>query len=478
MEFNSIGFIILIAGLFLIYWNIGQQYRRVLLFIFSVAFYLSFDYRFLPVLVVTVLLTWYLAGILEEKKSKWMFAGSILLVLTPLLLFKYFNFASETIAGIAGFFMLHLDPRFIKLALPIGISFYTFSIISYLADVYTGKMKAEQNLGVVALFVVYFPKLVSGPIVRAEDFFLQIQEEKQFDYDKITYGLKRLTWGAFKKFVAADTLALGVNAVYGDGNLASYKGLVLLIVSFMYTIQIYCDFSGYTDVVLGISGLFGIDLVENFKTPYFSKSMKEFWGRWHISLSSWLRDYIYIPLGGKRCSRLRQAVNLMAVFLASGIWHGANWTFVVWGALHGLAQIVEKWCGWDRPGDKKNRITAFQRICVTFLMVNFLWIFFRAESFSDVFYIFSNMFAGIGNPYSYISEFIGHLQITPGGILILLTEAAGVMVYDYCSMKRDLLLEIRRLPAWFRYGIYGGMIVLILCLYPKESVGNFIYVQF
>lgn len=476
MEFNSIGFVVLVTILFFIYWNIADRYRSMILIGFSILFYLSFDYRFLPVLIITVLLTYYLGIVLEDGKRKWLYRTGIVMVLIPLLFFKYFNFVSGSITSILNTVSLKLDPVFVKLAMPIGISFYTFSIISYLTDVYTGKRKAERSLCNTALLVAYFPKLVSGPIVRSEEFFEQLRMKKSFDYDRITYGLKRLAWGAFKKFAVADTLALGVNAVYGD--LGNYSGMVLLIVSFMYTLQIYCDFSGYTDLVLGISGLFGIDLVDNFKSPYFSKSIKEFWGRWHISLSSWLKDYIYIPLGGSRCGRLRQARNLLVTFLVSGIWHGASWTFVVWGGLHGLAQISERWFGTKQGNKQETAAVTAGRIAVTFLIVNFLWIFFRAGSFEDVFYIFSHMFAGIGSPFAYVREFIGHLQITPGGILILFAEALGVMIYDYCSLTWDPLLEIKRLPAWLRWGIYAGMIVLILCLYPKESVGSFIYVQF
>jgi D-alanyl-lipoteichoic acid acyltransferase DltB (MBOAT superfamily) len=246
-----------------------------------------------------------------------------------LFIFKYFNFVSESFSQICRLLSIPIHSVTLKLILPVGISFYTFQTLSYVIDVYKGKVKAEHHFGKYAAFITFFPQLVAGPIERTENLLHQINEKHFFDYEQAAYGMKLMAWGFFKKLVIADNLAVFVDLIYG--NVSSYQGFSLILATVFFSIQIYCDFSGYSDIAIGTARLFGIELMTNFRSPYFSGTVKEFWSRWHISLSTWFRDYIYIPLGGNRKGRIRQYTNLMITFFASGAWHGANWTFLMWG---------------------------------------------------------------------------------------------------------------------------------------------------
>lgn len=302
----------------------------------------------------------YSAGLILEKCNnpkykKKILIGSIIGCLLVLFFFKYFNFTSRTISAVLSKFAIQLQPITLNLLLPVGISFYTFQVISYIIDVYKKNIKAESNFGIYATFVSFFPQLVAGPIERTSNLLPQIKKQHKFDEELALSGAKLMLWGYFKKLVIADNVAQYVDLVYE--NLANYKGFDLLLATFFFTIQIYCDFSGYSDIAIGTARLFGINLTINFKSPYLSSSIKEFWSRWHISLSTWFRDYIYIPLGGNRCSKVKQIFNLLVTFLVSGLWHGANWTFVIWGGIHGLAQVIENILAkWLIPFRKKGGV--------------------------------------------------------------------------------------------------------------------------
>ena len=338
MLFNSLSYAIFLPLVFIIYWLLPNKYRWILLLIASYYFYMSWNAKYVFLIFITTF-TSYLCAILTEKNrehKKLILTITLIVCLGILFVFKYFNFFFESINYLLG---NKLHSISLNLLLPVGISFYTFQTLSYCIDVYRGDIKAEKHFGYYATFVSFFPQLVAGPIERPDNLLPQLRKEKEFDYNKAVYGLKLMTVGFFKKIVVADNLAYYVDMVYND--LSYYQGFALVLAAFFFTIQIYCDFSGYSDIAKGSAKLLNIDLMDNFKTPYFSTTIKEFWSRWHISLSSWFKDYVYIPLGGNRCSKLRHYFNLLATFLVSGLWHGANITFVIWGGIHGLLQILE-----------------------------------------------------------------------------------------------------------------------------------------
>jgi D-alanyl-lipoteichoic acid acyltransferase DltB (MBOAT superfamily) len=365
-----------------------------------------------------------------------------------------------------------------EILLPVGISFYTFQILSYTIDVFRGKQNPEHHFGKFALFVAFFPKLVAGPIERSNRLFPQFNLVQRIDYDRIVSGLRLMTWGFFVKLVIADRLADTVNLVYN--NPRDYQGIPLIIATFFFAIQIYCDFSGYSYIAIGAAKILGFDLMENFRRPYFAKSFSEFWSRWHISLSTWFRDYLYIPLGGNRVKVGRWFANLMIVFLISGLWHGANWTFVVWGALHGgylVATIITGFI-FDRrtPGPdrirKCGRIISVLQILLTFSLVLFAWIFFRANSISDAFYIAGHLFRGIQLQSGY--------GLNLGGAYEMAIIAVGLLTLFIV----DLLIErgytwelVSRRPVYVRWLIYYALIFSIILL-GKFQVTEFIYSQF
>lgn len=306
----------------------------------------------------------------------------------------------------------------------------------------------------------------------------QIKAKHTFDYDQAMYGVRLMIWGYFKKMVVADTLAVYVDMVFED--LTHYKGFSLVLVSLFFTIQIYGDFSGYSDIARGTAKLLGIELMENFKSPYFSKSLKEFWSRWHISLSTWFRDYIYIPLGGNRVSKVRYNLNLMITFLASGLWHGANWTFVIWGGIHGAGQVVENIFFRGKKGENSNSYFGHVlKMIFVFLFVSFAWIFFRSQSLHDACYIISHLFAGIGQPITYLHD--GFLNIGIGKVRFLvyiLFLFLPLAVFDAFSLRKDLILEFSKKKTLFRWLITYGFVIMCILFMPILEKSEFIYFQF
>lgn len=330
MLYNSVAFAVFLPIVFLIYWAIPHKFRWVLLLVASYYFYMSWDPKYVFLILMTTAISYFAAIGLEKagsRKKKWIMTIAAVVCLGVLFFFKYFNFFSQSVIGFLNLFSLKLSPLTLKVILPVGISFYTFQTLSYVIDVYRGNVKAEHHFGYYAAFISFFPQLVAGPIERVNSLLPQIKAEHKFDYEKASYGIKMMIWGYFKKLVIADTLSQYVSVVYD--NPRQYQGFSLVIATLFFAFQIYCDFSGYSDIAIGTAKLLGIDLTTNFKSPYFSQSVKEFWSRWHISLSTWFRDYVYIPLGGNRVGKIRHSLNLIITFLVSGLWHGANWTYVV-----------------------------------------------------------------------------------------------------------------------------------------------------
>lgn len=411
MNFNSLAFLIYFPVVTVLYFLLPQRWRWAWLLAASYYFYMSWD----PALVFLILFTTaisYWAGIrIEQTEDKAKRKGYLLVTLVSslgvLFFFKYFNFLSTSVTGLLRAFTLDVDDLVLDLILPVGISFYTFQTLSYVIDVYHGTIAAERHFGYYALFVSFFPQLVAGPIERPENLLPQLHEEHRFNRDDFHVGVKRIVCGFFKKVVVADGLAGFVNAVYNDNPSASAPAIILA--TFMFTFQVYCDFSGYTDIAVGCGRIMGIRLMQNFRLPFQSRSIHEFWERWHISLTSWFRDYVFYPIAtnkklsrkardlGKRtgrrrlCAMIPQCLALFITFLLSGLWHGAAWTFVLWGAIHGVYQVIERLTDrsrkdlWKRLNvNTDGRGFALWQMTATFLLCNFALIFFRANSVADL----------------------------------------------------------------------------------------------
>ena len=471
MLFNSLGFAVFMPVVFVLHWLLPHKYRWALLLISSCYFYMSWNPNYI-VLILSATVVSYLAGILLEKTEqpglrKAILVSAVGICLSLLFFFKYFNFFSDSVVRLLGLFSIRLHPVTLKVLLPVGISFYTFQTLSYVIDVYRGKVKPEHHFGIYATFVSFFPQLVAGPIERTENLLPQISREKTFRYDQAAYGLKLMAWGFFKKLAIADVLGPLADQAYA--NLAGCSTLDLLAAVLCFALQIYCDFSGYSDIAIGSAKLLGIDLMTNFRSPYFAKSIREFWSRWHISLSTWFRDYVYIPLGGSRRGKGKTCRNLLITFLVSGLWHGASWTFVVWGGLHGLAQVLEKLLSKG-----KQRLPALRCLGV-FLFCCITWVFFRAESFSDAFCLLSELGRGLAGNGCWQFRV---LQID----LPLLAQAAVSVallgIFDYCSLKTDVIGWVSRRSPVVKWSIYLLLIWLILCFMPVTGSSEFVYFQF
>ncbi len=477
MGFNSIAFFVFLPIVFLLYWLIPHKYRWGLLLVASYYFYMSWNAKYVVLILFTTTVSYITAVILERvdgTKKKAVLSLGIICCLGVLFFFKYFNFFSLNMVELLGAFSIPMNPILIHYALPVGISFYTFQTLSYMIDVYRGTVKAERHFGFYATYISFFPQLVAGPIERIDRLLPQIKSKKEFNYDKALYGLEIMIWGFFKKIVVADSLANYVDAVYGS--LRKYTGIDLVIAVIFFTVQIYCDFSGYSDIAIGTAKLLGVDLMENFKSPYFAASLKEFWSEWHISLSTWFRDYVYIPLGGNRCSRLRHNLNLLVTFLISGLWHGANWTYVVWGGIHGLAQVLENI--FDKPLKyiRSRAAGKWISILVVFIFCNIAWIFFRADSIADAFYVLQHMLDGVTNTTVYFNNAIG---LKGRDLLIILILIVLIFIFDFLSLKKNIIMEGKKYPKFVRAFVNWGLITAIcVCAISNVSANQFVYFQF
>lgn len=410
----------------------------------------------------------------KEKRRKFLYI-SILSNLGILFFFKYFNFFSESVAGLTAMMGMDYSTPLFEVILPVGISFYTFQTLSYSVDIYHGKISPEKHLGRFALFVSFFPQLVAGPIERSGNLLPQFREEKQFDYHRVASGMRLAAWGLFKKVVIADRLAVFVNMVYNSPD--DFQGLSIILATFFFALQIYCDFSGYSDIAIGIARMMGFDLMKNFERPYFSTSIGEFWRRWHISLSTWFRDYVYIPLGGNRVVKWRWHYNLFLTFLISGLWHGANWTFVIWGALHGVYLIIEN---ISTAAFKQNDIKSpfplwlknSLQMAATFILVCFAWIFFRANSLGDAVELISKMFIWIPGELAWMSSPEHSYN------LFLAFVAIGMLILVQIFQEFQAVgTWIPQQPSLVRWGIYI-LLVSIILNFGEFDQQQFIYFQF
>jgi D-alanyl-lipoteichoic acid acyltransferase DltB (MBOAT superfamily) len=479
MLFNSLEFAIFFpvvaAGFFLL----AHRWRVQWLLAASCVFYMAFIPSYILILLVTILID-YFAGIYIEnvqgRKKTALLWVSILSTCTVLFIFKYFDFFTGSFVGLAQLFGWHLSRPVMSIILPIGLSFHTFQSLSYVIEVYWERQRAEHNFIVYATYVMFFPQLVAGPIERPQNLLHQFREHHDFDYGNATGGLKRMAWGFFKKLVVADRLSLYVNDVYTAPR--HFNGLQLTIATLFFAYQIYCDFSGYSDIAIGAAQVLGFKLMENFRTPYYSLSMGEFWRRWHISLSTWFKDYVYIPLGGNRVSKNRHILNLLITFGVSGLWHGANWTFVCWGVLNG-AYLVAGWLTKDwrdrffrTVGLDEGTIARKGIMLVSTLVLTCIaWIVFRARNMNDAVYVFTHLASGWNFHEIGTEQFL--MRQMPVALIAVITLEVGQLLHAKTSV-RSLLGNV---PLVVRWGLYAGfvMAVVMFGIYQKAQ---FIYFQF
>jgi D-alanyl-lipoteichoic acid acyltransferase DltB (MBOAT superfamily) len=475
MLFNSLAFAVFLPIVFILYWVMPHKFRWILLLVASYYFYMSWNAKYVFLILFTTVISYNSAIFLEKQENKKMkkliLTGTAILCLGVLFVFKYFNFVSESITKIIGMFSINLNPITLNLLLPVGISFYTFQTLSYVVDVYRGDVKAERHFGYYAVFISFFPQLVAGPIERTRNLLPQIKKEHKFDYGQATYGLKLMAWGYLKKLAIADVLSQYVDKAYSSLNTCT--GFDLLVAVFFFTIQIYCDFSGYSDIAIGTAKLLGINLMKNFNSPYFSTSIKEFWNRWHISLSTWFKDYVYIPLGGNRCSKAKRDRNLLITFLTSGLWHGASWTYVIWGAVHGLAQLIENHLNIKM----KSKVQKIISWVVVFVFCNIAWVFFRAESFSAALTVLYRIIIAFTDISLLTNTTLG---LSKKRFVVILLLIGVLAIYDFMSLKYDVIEKISEKKIVLRWIVYLMLVVGTFFVYVTMGVSNasFVYFQF
>ncbi len=474
MLFNSIEFAVFLPVVFTAYWILPKKYQWVVLLISSYWFYMSWKIEYVMLILATTAVSFFAAIMMQNKQGqvkKLILFAAAAISIGILFFFKYFDFFNRSICDIIGLFTVRPDPFVLKLILPVGISFYTFQTISYVIDVYRGTSKAELHFGKYAAFISFFPQLVAGPIERTNNLMPQINKKHSFDYAKAIYGLKLMAWGYFKKLALADVMGVYTRAIFN--NPQYYRGFSLVLAAVMFTIQIYCDFSGYSDIAIGTAKLFGIDLMCNFKSPYFSQSIREFWGRWHISLSTWFRDYVYIPLGGSRCSKLRHSVNLMVTFLVSGLWHGANTTYILWGGIHGLGQVIENYLLPKKSASKG--LLRWFRVTLVFGFCTLALVFFASKSVHDAVYIISHLFDGISDFSGYIEKGFSIFDNYDAGLILSLIL---LFAYDYYSLKGDVISAISSRGKVIRWTVYVVFLLWIYFNVVPDNNSVFIYFQF
>ena len=489
MIFNSVGYLIFLPIVLLIYFIVPNKIKWIVLLTASYYFYMSWNPKYILLLLFFTVFNYLMALMIEKckknKQKKMILIICITINLTILFIFKYYNFFIENLNLLLSELGVNGGNKLINIILPMGISFYTFQTMSYVIDVYKNKIRAEKRIGIFALFVSFFPQLVAGPIERTDNLLPQFYEKKTFNYIDVTIGLKLMLWGFFKKIVIADRIAVIANTVYN--NPYNYSGLPLIIATIAFGIQIYCDFSGYSDIAIGTARIMGFKLVQNFNRPYFSKSISEFWRRWHISLSSWFRDYIYIPLGGNRKGQVRAYANLFITFLISGLWHGANWTFVIWGALHGLYLVIGKITKPIRKKvinklniNTKSLIFKVLSIFTTNCFVMFAWIFFRANSIDDAMYIVKNLFVNFQLTLNLrnIIATLFNLGLNNVDTIVIVLSLIILLIVSLIERKGSWVYLIQKKPLIFRFSIYYILIIYVIFFMFYIGNSQFIYFQF
>lgn len=480
MLFNSLEFMIYLPIVFLLYWFLGGKNRQQNLFLIiaSYVFYGWWDWRFLILIIATSLFSYttgLLVGHYEGRRLLQQIWSTINIItnLGILCIFKYYNFFVENLDLMFGVLGLHLDWVTLKIILPVGISFYTFQALSYTIDVYRGDIKPTRDIVAFFAYISFFPQLVAGPIERAKDLLPQFQKKRLFENRKAVDGLRQMLWGFFKKLVIADNCAFAVNSCWDA--YAQLPGFTILFMGFLFTFQIYCDFSGYSDIAIGCARLFGVNLKRNFDYPYFSRNISEFWRKWHISLMTWFRDYIYFPLGGSRCTKWKVVRNTMIVFFLSGLWHGANWTYIMWGLYHAclisiliIFSISTKEGKSIGSGRLLPTIKESLQMIVTYLLVVFGWIIFRAENMTQCIGVLRAIFT---NPFFKVNQVYGGICI----IHIFL-----MLIIEWLQRNKQHALQFPDKGLFlyrpFRWIVYVSMYVYIITSTGQSQ--TFLYFQF
>ena len=498
MLFNSIDFLIFLPIVLVIYYIIPMKYKHIWLLISSYYFYMCWNAKYVLLIFVSTVIT-YLSGILIDKVEKtWpdvndigkykklILALSFVSNLGILFYFKYINFTLDIVTRILSKVNISMNVPVFDVILPVGISFYTFQALSYSVDVYRGEVAPEHDFFRYALFVSFFPQLVAGPIERSKNLLTQLREPRKFDFGYAFDGILLMLWGFFLKIVLADRIAIFVDTVYGDCE--HYQGIYLIVATVLFAVQIYCDFSGYSSIAMGTAKLLGIELMDNFNAPYLSTSVADFWRRWHISLTSWFKDYLYIPLGGSKKGILRKYLNKMIVFMLSGLWHGAQLTFVVWGAINGLYQVIgeilmpirEKVS--DALGvNRDSEGFCVLRAIVTFAMIDFTWIFFRADSLGRAVYIIKSIF-NTENIWTLFDGSLYNCGLDEKNFRFMLIAVIVLLVADFLKRKGIMVREIiLRQDGYIKCLVVSFSILLIMVFGkygPAYDAVNFIYFQF
>lgn len=494
MLFNSLEFLIFFPIVVLVYFCVPQKVRWLWLLAASYYFYMSWNPQYALLIAASTVATWLSALVMERvggarNKRRWALWSCIIFNLAILFFFKYYAFAAGNIEALGRLVGLELHVPTFDVLLPVGISFYTFQALGYVIDVYRGELPAERNLLRYALFISFFPQLVAGPIERSKNLMHQIHEPHYFDPKRVRDGLLLMGWGFFEKLVLADRIALLVTKVYD--NPAAHTGVEIVLATVLFAFQIYCDFAGYSDIAIGAARVMGFTLMKNFKHPYSAVTVSDFWRRWHISLTTWFRDYVYIPLGGSRCAKWKHYRNILITFTVSGLWHGAQWSFVAWGALNGLYQVVGSLTAPFRKGMEARLkwkpdgvLRRWWKRLVTFALVDFAWLFFRASSFlTGVGMIRQTVtnpgLAALKRPLAMIT--VDNLGMGRKDFAVLLVALVVLAVVDTLRQQVDLKAVLDRRNIVVRYAVYYGIIfaILIFGVYgPEFNAASFIYFQF
>lgn len=467
MLFNSLHFLVFFPIVCIVYFLLPSlRWRNLFLLGASYYFYMNWEPVYALLLFSSTLITYLAAlGIAKfpkQKDKRICLIGSLVLNLGILFLFKYYNFAAENLTLLLTQIGISIPMPSFGLLLPVGISFYIFQALGYSIDVYRGKTNVEKNFFTYALFVSFFPQLVAGPIERSTNLLQQFKKDHSFSYENVMTGIRLMLWGYFLKLVLADRCALYVDPVFN--NVPYHNGGSFLLASLFFPFQIYGDFAGYSLTAIGAAKVMGFNLMENFRRPYFATTVTDFWHRWHISLSTWFKDYVYIPLGGNRVSPVRCHFNIMTTFIVSGIWHGANWTFIIWGTIHGALQCIEKWLGWNKKQwNKREKMTHW---ALTFCVVCIAWIFFRANTISDAFQIIKSIFTNPGVPYMRVADFLA------------IALALFIMFIKELIDEHRLKIRISDSPIWIIRHLYITFMIGFIILMGVLNGDQFIYFQF
>ena len=489
MLFNSVNFLIFFPIVVSGYFLIPEKLKNHWLLVASYYFYMSWQPVYALLILFSTVTTYYCAVLIDkaktQKQKKLFLASNIVVNIAILCYFKYFNFIVGSLLAV--FPGLSIAPNNNLLAV-VGISFYTFQSLGYSIDVYRGDVEKAKDFLTYALFVSFFPQLVAGPIERSKNLLPQLYKTHKFDYDRVTDGLVLMAWGFFKKLVISDGAALIVNAVYND--VTKYTGIQLVMATVLFAFQIYCDFSGYSDIAIGAANVMGFKLMRNFNHPYFSQNVTQFWRNWHISLSTWFMDYVYIPLGGSRKGTIRTYINLFVTFLVSGLWHGASWTFVIWGAINGAYNVIHKalfgkkeqrrrQMAKEGKAVKTNPVVALAKAVGTFILIDFTWVFFRANTLADAMYVFQNMFSDVALWFTtgYFAQMMDVIGFYTNNGMAIFGCILFMFVVELWEGKSTITARLNKTNVIIRWGFYYAIIALII-FFGWFGQSQFIYFQF